>query len=88
MKIKKIREIRDTEKGFDGGRLWQILWETEEGNFIVSSASVVQGEPETYLFPADPDGTIKDWLELDGSFKGDLDHERAIRQAGYEIETT
>ena len=43
------------------------------------------GLPETYLFPADSDGKITDWGELDGSLRGSLDHEEAIRSAGYVV---
>jgi hypothetical protein len=42
-------------------------------------------DPETYIFSARPDGTVKDWHELPGSFAGDKDIPRALRNAGYEI---
>jgi hypothetical protein len=42
-------------------------------------------DPETYIFSARPDGTVKDWRELPGSFAGDKDIPRALRNAGYEI---
>jgi hypothetical protein len=41
--------------------------------------------PETYIFGADPDGTVLDWRELPGSFQGAMDIPRALAQAGYEI---
>lgn len=54
--------------------------------FVVSSASrVPYSGPETYLFGADEKGEIIEWGELRGSFKGELDCEQAIRNAGYEI---
>lgn len=43
--------------------------------------------PETYVFAADEKGQIADWLDLPGSFIGSLDHERAMRGAGYEVES-
>jgi len=52
---------------------------------VVSSAVIVFGHPETYLFGSDADGTITHWGELDGSLKGTLDHEEAIREAGYVV---
>lgn len=53
---------------------------------VVSAVDVFDvGEPETYIFPSDKDGTIVDWLELDGSYKGSKDHEQALRYAGYEV---
>lgn len=53
--------------------------------YVVASAASVLDTPETYLFPADADGKITKWGELDGSSRGHLDHDRAIRDAGYEV---
>lgn len=50
---------------------------------VVSAANVPYSGPETYIFQADKDGEITDWSELDGSFSGDLDHQRALSGAGY-----
>jgi hypothetical protein len=84
--------VRDLS-GFAGSaRLWQTSepfsypddnWRDEEDargttTYVVSSAASTFGGPETYLFPADADGNVVDWLELSGSFRGALDHERAI----------
>lgn len=52
---------------------------------VVSAADVPYSGPETYIFPADEQGHVTDWLELDGSFRGSLDHAEALRNAGYEI---
>lgn len=52
---------------------------------VVSAASVVFSGPETYIFPANEDGEVIDWGELDGSFKGGLDHSSAIEGAGYTL---
>jgi hypothetical protein len=38
------------------------------------------------MFAATPQGDVKDWHELPGSFQGDKDIPRALRNAGYEIE--
>ena len=47
-------------------------------DYVITSAVSVLGEPETYIFPADGKGNIVGWSELRGSFKGDLNHQRAI----------
>lgn len=54
---------------------------------VVVSATVVPFGigPETYIFPADVDGKVIDWGELDGSFRGALDHEQALNDAGYSV---
>jgi hypothetical protein len=55
--------------------------------YVVVSAVYAMFPPgeETYIFASDAEGYVKDWGELDGSFRGDLDHERALRGAGYEV---
>ena len=63
---------------YDGSR-------TEYDHVIVSATDVMFSGPETYIFPANPDGTIASWGELDGSFRGALDHEQALTNAGYSI---
>jgi len=53
---------------------------------IVSAAVVPYSGPETYIFGADADGKdVIDWSEMPGSYKGGLDHEAALRLAGYEV---
>lgn len=46
------------------------------------------GYDETYIFPAHKDGDtfeVSDWMELDGSYRGELNHEQALLNAGYQI---
>jgi len=61
--------------------------ETEETTefVVVSATHVVYSGPETYIFPADSSGEIIDWGELEGSFRGGLDHACALENAGYEV---
>ena len=40
---------------------------------------------ECYIFPADEDGKVLDWLELEGSMKGVLSHEHVLDAAGYTL---
>lgn len=55
--------------------------------YVVVSAVHVpyNGSVETYIFPADADGEVRDFTELNGSLNGVLSHEQALRSAGYEI---
>jgi len=67
---------------------YAIDWETEEPTahtrFVaVSAVDVLYSGIETYIFPADADGHVLNWLELDGSQKGTLSHGIAIRDAGW-----
>lgn len=52
---------------------------------VVSAVDVMVSCPETYIFPANEHGEIVDWGELDGSFKGGMDHEAALNLAGYAV---
>ena len=55
---------------------------------IVSAAYVPYSGPETYIFAAKRVGDVvdvADWMELPGSFRGGLDHEAALENAGYEV---
>jgi len=50
---------------------------------IVSATYALYSGPQTYIFPADGND-VTDWEELAGSFRGSIDHARALRNAGYE----
>lgn len=57
----------------------------ETHEFVIVSAVVAMfSGPETYIFAATEDGEAKSYTELDGSFRGGLDHAEALRGAGYE----
>lgn len=60
--------------------------EVSESEYIVSSAvSTMFGSSETFLFLCDKDGNVLNWGELEGSFCGGMDNDKAVRDAGYEI---
>lgn len=62
----------------EGGR------KRRRASWIIVSATAFLGA-ETYLFPANQEGRIRDWNELDGSRNGTLDIEGTLRAAGYEV---
>lgn len=60
--------------------------EVIEHDYVIVSATVVMfSGPETYIFPANEDGSVKSWGELEGSFRGGLNHEEALTNAGYQV---
>jgi hypothetical protein len=60
---------------------------TKTSEFVVVSATVVSfSGPETYIFPADSEGVVTSWGELDGSYRGSLNHTSALERAGYVVE--
>lgn len=52
---------------------------------IVSAVTVSLTGPETMIFPARVDGKCLLFDDMPGSYRGALDHERAILGAGWEI---
>jgi hypothetical protein len=81
MSYEMIRKL----DGFTGdARLYKLAtpvdYQGRTTEYVIASATVVPfGGPETYIFAADKDGNILNWLELPGSYKGGLDHEEAMR---------
>ena len=71
-----------------GRCLWDEDVEKTYTEYVMVSAIYVAfdtGRPETYIFPADKDGKIMGWGEMDGSFQGGYNHERALRNAGFKV---
>lgn len=52
---------------------------------VASAVDVPYSGPETYIFPANRDGKIVDWGELNGSMRGTLDIDYAMENAGYVV---
>lgn len=66
--------------------VWRLSEPLEGYDHVVTSAVVAPfSGPETYVFGCDADGAINDFTDLDGSFRGSLDHVQAITGAGYEV---
>jgi hypothetical protein len=92
---KTATELRDKRRTSGTGaahRLYRLSEPLEGNEYVVVSAVTLSWVglfngpgPETYIFPATRDGDITDWIELEGSFQGDLDHEQALKNAGYEV---
>ena len=89
--MKTATKIKDLE-GFRGHAALYRLSEPMEDEktswdwVVVSAVEVpfVVGE-ETLIFPSDENGEIAGWSELDGSFRGAMNHQMALEGAGYEI---
>ncbi len=55
-------------------------------DFVVVSATVVFGRPETFIFGADENGRVVSFNELQGSLRDVYDHKAALKAAGYEVD--
>lgn len=85
--MKEATFIKSRQSG--AGAVWRhyVLAEPLDGHsYVIVSATVVpHSGPETYIFGADESGEVVDWMELDGSFRGECDHEQALANAGYSV---
>lgn len=56
-----------------------------ETDYVLVSATASTIPPETYIFACNERGQVANWSELEGSFKGEMDIEKALYRAGYKI---
>jgi len=98
--MKTARFVKKCDWGTGDVRLYELSEPVEYGKpwddddppakttrFVAVSATFATfGGQETYIFPADENGEVIDWGELDGSFRGGIDHAKALNQAGFELE--
>lgn len=85
MKEKRAVLMKANLEGFTGvAHLYKVNPPHEGHNYVIVSATNISG-PETYIFGANKDGQVLNWVELGGSFQGGLDHAEALRNAGYKI---
>lgn len=94
---KKVAKFIKELEGFSGKAelyklepaIEQTSWvddKVKKYDYVIVSAIVAPySGPETYIFGATKDGEIANWSELNGSFRGALDHEQALKNAGYEV---
>jgi len=81
------RLIKDNLAGFQGHAALYRLSKPLEGHrhVIVSAVVAMFSGPETFIFPATKAGEVTNYGELEGSYRGGLDHRRAIEGAGYRL---
>lgn len=74
-------------KGFTGyASLYKLSEPLMDNEYVVVSAThAMHTGAETFIFPADSEGKVTDWGELEGSYRGGLSHEEALEGAGYSI---
>ena len=78
--------IKDSNDNMSGDARLYRLDPPHDGEDLVIVSGIDNGHRhETYIFPANEQGQVTDWLELEGSFQGSIDHDKALRGLGYEI---
>lgn len=86
MKPKIAVRIKKVD-GWKGEAYWYKVKPPLDGHedVIVSSVIVPYTGPETYIFGADENGKVKSMSELSGSYRGGLNHRKALEGAGYTV---
>ena len=79
--------VKDNLRHFTGhATLYRMEPPLDGCEFVIASATnAMFTGPETYLFPADADGRVIGWNEIEGSYRGGLSHAIALGRAGYSI---
>ena len=82
--VKSIKEAKGT------ACLYKLSEPLRGYEYVVSAAkdgtdSFNQTIGETFIFGSDETGRVISFLELPGSYKGGLDHQKALNDAGYDI---
>ena len=80
--MKKIARFLSRRDGTGEGRVYELTPPLDGHKYVWVSAVVA---PETFIFPSNRRGDVSDWGELPGSIKGVLDHEAALKEAGYTV---
>lgn len=83
MKKIKAKFVKEIPCPVRGGR--RSLYQTNgEHKYVIASAIPCPFdtmEPETLIFPADAEGNVIDWIDLEGSQRGTMDIERVMKKA-------
>jgi len=87
MKTKIAILVEKDLKGFKGtAHLYKCDPPLEKHTYvIVSGCDAMFSGPETLIFPANAKGKVLSWGDLNGSFRGSIDHNQALENAGYEV---
>jgi hypothetical protein len=85
---KFIRKLDSSEWSGDA-RLYALSGNGKlkgHAHVVVSAARAMFAGPETCIFASNAQGRVSSGSVLTGSFRGALDPERALRNAGYDVD--
>ena len=84
--MKTATHIKDLTNFRGFAALYHLNEPLDSFSYVVVSAVNTYFGPETYIFGSDENGQIDSWIELHGSYRGGLNHETALGNAGYVLE--
>lgn len=83
--MRKATFVKNVQ-GFSGdARLYAMNPKHDGQEFVIVSKINNMYGRETYIFPADADGKVTDWLEMRGSMRGSHSHNEVLNGIGYEV---
>jgi hypothetical protein len=83
--MKTATKVKDLDRANGVVALYKLSERLKFYNYVVVSSATILGEDETYIFGADENGEVIDWIELSGSQRGVYNHETVLNNAGYEV---
>ena len=83
--MKTATKVKDLDRSHGVVALYKLSERLKFYNYVVVSSANVFEEDETYIFGADENGVVINWIELSGSQRGVYDHETVLNNAGYEV---
>lgn len=83
--MKTATKVRDLENFKGKAALYKLSKRLKFYDYVVVSSVTMSGEDETYIFGADENGHVVEWIELSGSQRGVYNHETVLNNAGYEL---
>ncbi len=86
--MKSAKAIKNVKETQGQACLYELSEPLGGYEYVVVSAvksRLTDMDGETLIFGSDETGKIKSFLELPGSYNGGMDHQKALNDAGYDI---
>jgi len=86
--MKSAKAIKNMKETQGQACLYELSEPLGGYGYVVVSAvksRLTDRDGETLIFGSDEVGKIKSFLELPGSYNGGMDHQKALNDAGYDI---
>ena len=86
--MKSATAIKNVKESQGKACLYELSEPLGGYEYVVVSAvksRLTDMDGETLIFGSDETGKIKSFLELPGSYNGGMDHQKALNDAGYDI---
>jgi hypothetical protein len=83
--MKTATKVRDLDSRKHMAALYKLSDRLKGFDYVIVSAVLNPYVHETYIFGCNEHGEVIDWNELTGSTRDIYSHEKALNNAGYEM---